>query len=343
MGLFDKNKFKQLVTQRDMTACRPIVLLVDDEPANLRVMESALGEGYEVLRASDGLQAWDVLQNLSPSKTVACIVSDQRMPGLSGVELCERAFQAGLTAVRMIVTGFIDIDAIVDSINKAEIYKFIIKPFDTNDFRLTVRRAVEAFQMRAELDAYVRDLEHKVELRTAELQRAVTTLQAMSLTDALTGVANRRRFDIALAEEWERSQRSNAGLAVLFVDIDFFKGLNDTLGHAEGDAALKRVAEVLQQSVPRAGDLVARYGGEEFAAIVSGTTVEGAIRVAERICENLRRQGLPNPKGIGDIVTVSVGVAMRDGRESPDALMTAADEALYQAKDAGRDRVSAAR
>jgi diguanylate cyclase (GGDEF)-like protein len=339
MSLFDKNKLKALTEQHPPAADRPCVMLVDDEDANLRIMSAALGEKYRILRAGTGDEAWQVLQELQSRTAVACIISDQRMPGLSGVELCERACQAGLTAVRMIVTGYVDIDAIVDSINKAEIYKFIVKPFDTSDFRLTVQRAVEAFEMRAELDAYVKELEQKVDARTAELQQAVRTLEAMSLTDALTGVANRRRFDLALDEEWRRSERLGTDLAALFIDIDFFKGLNDTLGHAQGDICLAQVAEALREALPRTGDLLARYGGEEFAAIVVGSSFENVVAIAERMRQGVKAMALSNPKGLGSIVTISIGVASRHGRVSADEMMTAADAALYQAKKSGRDRV----
>jgi diguanylate cyclase (GGDEF)-like protein len=343
MGLFDKAKLKDLTTPTVPPDQRTCVLLVDDEAANLRVMAAALGDNYEILRANTGDEAWQILQDLPPSKTIACIVSDQRMPGLSGVELCERAFLAGFTAVRMIVTGYVDIDAIVDSINRAEIYKFIVKPFDTNDFRLTVQRAIESFQMRAELDSYVRELEKKVEQRTAELQAAANALEAISLTDALTGIANRRRFDRALQDEWKRAERSDSTLYALFIDIDLFKGLNDQFGHAQGDQCLAQVAQALAEALPRTGDLLARYGGEEFAALVVGSSLEGAQAIAERMRASVRAKGLVNPGGVDGLVTISVGVAASTGKSSADQMMTAADEALYAAKNAGRDRVHTAK
>jgi diguanylate cyclase (GGDEF)-like protein len=197
--------------------------------------------------------------------------------------------------------------------------------------------------MRAELDSYVRELEKKVEQRTAELQAAANALEAISLTDALTGIANRRRFDRALQDEWKRAERSDSTLYALFIDIDLFKGLNDQFGHAQGDQCLAQVAQALAEALPRTGDLLARYGGEEFAALVVGSSLEGAQAIAERMRASVRAKGLVNPGGVDGLVTISVGVAASTGKSSADQMMTAADEALYAAKNAGRDRVHTAK
>jgi two-component system, sensor histidine kinase ChiS len=166
MPLFSSEKLKEIKAREMPAIGRPRVLLVDDEPANLRMMAALLEREFELLEAPDGQAAWELIQSFSESESLACIVSDQRMPRLTGVELFERVHPVMPRVVRIIVTGFVDVDAIIDSINKAEIYKFIVKPFDANDFKLTVKRAIEAYEMQRRLDAYHRELEaHNIAFR----------------------------------------------------------------------------------------------------------------------------------------------------------------------------------
>ena len=159
MPLFSAEKLKEIKAREAPAVDRPRVLLVDDEPANLRMMAALLEREFELLEAPDGQAAWELIEGLAETESLACIVSDQRMPRLTGVELFERVHPVLPRVVRIIVTGFVDVDAIIDSINKAEIYKFIVKPFDANDFKLTVRRAIEAHQMQRRLDTHHRELE----------------------------------------------------------------------------------------------------------------------------------------------------------------------------------------
>ncbi len=167
-------------------------------------------------------------------------------------------------------------------------------------------------------------------------------LTALALTDALTGLANRRLFDEALASEWSRARRGDASLALLMVDIDRFKQLNDTLGHPAGDRCLREVGRTLAGCVKRKGDVVARYGGEEFAIVLPNTSREDALRVAEWMRKKIARKGL-RASGAGGTVTVSIGVGCVDGPHGDDAtlLIAAADSALYEAKRSGRNRVVA--
>ncbi|MFB2706356.1 sensor domain-containing diguanylate cyclase [Marinobacter shengliensis] len=186
-------------------------------------------------------------------------------------------------------------------------------------------------------------LEARVRERTEELERANEQLKAISLTDGLTHVANRRRFDEKLEIEWGRALRHEHELSLLLLDIDHFKRVNDELGHLTGDDCLVALAGILQAEVQRAGDLVARYGGEEFAILLPTTDSEGALLVAERIRKAVagtpmvtREQDAPVP------LTISVGVATMlpaRGVSSPE-LVRRADEALYAAKDNGRNRVA---
>ena len=169
MALFNMKRLDNLDAAPGRPDVRPTILIVDDEAANRQVMTALLSPNYKLLVAVDGQDALDIIEQLEDKNSLACVISDQRMPRLTGIQLFEKLRLTLPQAIRIIVTGFIDIDAIVNSINRAEIYKFIIKPFDAQDFILTVKRAVEAFDLRQKLDAYHSNLEAQIVLRTAEL------------------------------------------------------------------------------------------------------------------------------------------------------------------------------
>ncbi|MFM0642695.1 diguanylate cyclase [Paraburkholderia bryophila] len=173
--------------------------------------------------------------------------------------------------------------------------------------------------------------------------RAEAALQRVAATDALTGLSNRRAFDHRLAQEWRRAQREQTPLALLFIDIDHFKRFNDTYGHATGDEVLTVVAERIVSGTRRALDLAARYGGEEFAVVLPNTSLDGALKVAEKIRKRVESAGLANKDTPGGHVTISVGCAACQPPEggSAAALLAAADAQLYAAKAAGRNRVMA--
>lgn len=184
-------------------------------------------------------------------------------------------------------------------------------------------------------------LEQRVEERTSELQVLNQKLAALSMTDGLTGIANRRRFDEVLASEWQRAQRGGQPLTLAMLDVDWFKAYNDHLGHLAGDECLRAIAHVLSESVGRPGDLVARYGGEEFAFLAPATGDAGVVEIAHKIQGALRQLALPHPGSPLGLVTVSIGVAaMVPGpHDGPDMLVRRSDEALYRAKAEGRNRI----
>ncbi len=167
-------------------------------------------------------------------------------------------------------------------------------------------------------------------------------LQAQSAFDALTGIANRRRFDEFLEHEWHSAGRTGAPLALILVDVDHFKAFNDHYGHGAGDECLSAVGAVLERGLRRKIDLAARYGGEEFACVLPGTDVPGACAVAERLRRDVERLQVPHEHSpTAPCVTISLGVAAaRAGAQSGTAeLLASADERLYGAKHAGRNRV----
>lgn len=181
---------------------------------------------------------------------------------------------------------------------------------------------------------------------TLESARRTGWLEARLLAelaerDGLTGIYNRRRLDAHLQGVWQQAVREQRPVALLMIDLDFFKAYNDRYGHQAGDEILKQVARVLARTARRPLDLVARYGGEEFAVVLYDTTRPYATTLAERIIESVRSLGIPHAaSGCAPVVTVSVGVAFvqpTPGR-SPEGLVQLADEALYAAKNAGRNR-----
>ena len=167
-------------------------------------------------------------------------------------------------------------------------------------------------------------------------------LSEQATLDELTGINNRRSFNAILSSEWNRAQRAHYSLSLVMCDIDFFKQYNDALGHQAGDECLRLVAEVMQSILQRPVDTVARYGGEEFVFIFPFTDAQGAVKVMNRFFDKLRLKKIIHPKSeVSDYLTVSAGVAslIPDSKHSIEALISAADDALYRAKAGGRNRI----
>lgn len=196
-------------------------------------------------------------------------------------------------------------------------------------------------QMAAQLQESYGTLEKKVADRTRELEELNGKLATLTITDALTGIANRRRFDEVLASEWQRASRSGQPLTLGLFDIDWFKPYNDYYGHQAGDECLRQVARVLTLTIGRTSDLVARYGGEEFVFISPDMDTTAALAMARKLCATLRAQALPHAESSFGIVTISVGIAVAvpDANNSVEELIKAADQAMYQAKAQGRNQV----
>lgn len=174
----------------------------------------------------------------------------------------------------------------------------------------------------------------------ADLKVANAELAQLAVTDALTGLYNRRYFDDAFDREWRRARRTGLPLSMLIVDADQFKRYNDWYGHQAGDGVLKAVADCIRRQCGRAGDAGCRIGGEEFGLLLPETRADGALEVAERIRRSVQALAIPHIDGASQIVTVSVGVATVVGRtDTPAALFGRADAALYGAKENGRNRV----
>jgi diguanylate cyclase (GGDEF)-like protein len=199
------------------------------------------------------------------------------------------------------------------------------------------------FRMRTHsLHARHDEMERLVAHHTEELRLANEHLSRLSFVDSLTGLANRRRFDEALEQEWRRASRSQTPLALVMADIDGFKLYNDTLGHPAGDRCLATVADVFFQSAGRAGDIAARYGGEEFVVLMPAADHAAALAFAEGLRITCEARAIAHPASpVAPVVTISLGVASCiPGEElSPAFLVAQADAALYRAKQEGRNRV----
>jgi diguanylate cyclase (GGDEF)-like protein/PAS domain S-box-containing protein len=191
-------------------------------------------------------------------------------------------------------------------------------------------------RIKAQRDEMIEILEERVRERTAELEK-------LSMTDALTDVANRRRLDEQMVLEWDRAVRTNKPISIVIIDIDHFKEMNDTLGHGPADRALIEFAAELKRIARRPADLVARYGGDEFVLVLAETGPEGAMVIAQQIQMAVDRLELPNPGSpISNRMTISQGVATAwpAKKGSSSDLMLHADKALYTAKQAGKNRFS---
>ncbi len=181
----------------------------------------------------------------------------------------------------------------------------------------------------------------RTEDRLLQLQRE---LEDLSFKDGLTGLLNRRRFDVLVDTEWRAARRTRTPLSLVMIDIDFFKQYNDHYGHVRGDDCLKRVASALKAGASRPRDFVARYGGEEFVLVLPETDADGAERVVARCREAVAREAISHERSsVGSFVTVSVGAGtiVPGGEDSLLAFVDSVDRCLYRAKQSGRNRVFA--
>jgi len=335
------------------------IICVDDEEGILTALRQQLGARFgdecqiEVAQsAHDALELVDELRR--DGEPLAGMIADQIMPGMKGVELLEEVHKRSPGTTKILLTGQAGLDAVVAAINRAGLNRYIPKPWDEPDLRLTVENLLRTFRLHRENEFLVDDLkrknveleaakislEEKVRARTQQLEEANTRLNRLAVTDGLTGLYNHRYLQEQLHVAVERSLRSSVPLAMLMIDVDHFKKYNDRSGHPAGDEALRSVARVIAED-RRTVDVVARYGGEEFAVILDGVGRDGAAEVAEKIRTRVSATAIPHAdeQPLGKM-TVSIGVAAcPDDAQTAEALLEAADVALYRAKKSGRDTV----
>jgi diguanylate cyclase (GGDEF)-like protein len=208
---------------------------------------------------------------------------------------------------------------------------------------LTLKSLVSVMsQQRDDLEIILETLMDHGDVLDAQWQQKVSQANLLATSDGLTQIANRRRFDEYLEEQWLRMARGQAPLSILLCDIDFFKQYNDAYGHPAGDACLKQVVQALSSAIYRSPDLLARYGGEEFAAILPQTDREQALKVAQRMQAAIAYLQIPHSGStINPYVTVSIGIAsvIPSEQRSASVLLNEADRQLYYAKHQGRNQI----
>jgi len=292
------------------------ILVVDDAMENIQILHAALRDEHEVLFAMDGAKALEMAQQHQPD----LILLDAIMPGMDGYAVCaELRASPKLRDIPIIFVTALSQPEDETRALEAGAADFISKPFNVAVVRARVRTQLT-------------------------VKRQADAMRELTLTDSLTGVANRRHFNDTMDNEWRRCGRLILPLSVVMIDIDHFKLYNDNYGHQMGDACLKQVAAAMKRCASRPQDLLARYGGEEFILLLPQEGLDGAEVIAQRILDEVRRLALPHFKSpTASHITVSMGLASvvpPDGSE-PGSLIRSADALLYRAKNNGRNRYCA--
>jgi diguanylate cyclase (GGDEF)-like protein len=300
-----------------MEPTRHTILLVDDAAANLEAMNAVLGQDYDLIFATTGPEAIDLAREQLPD----LILLDVMLPGMNGYQVCRKLKDDDRTrGIPVIFITSMDHEEDEAAGLDAGAIDYLAKPIRASIVKARVRNHLE-------------------------LKRARDLLEGLSITDTLTGLANRRQFDAVLEAETRRAIRGMNHVGLLMCDLDRFKAYNDYYGHPAGDWCLAEVGKVFRDVFRRAGDLAARYGGEEFAVILPGATPPDAWMMGEKIRQAVEARRLPHQRGgAGPWVTMSVGAAsmLVTAESSTQWLLQRADVALYASKKAGRNRVTCA-
>lgn len=303
-----------LTNNQEFLSRRPNILIVDDQVITIQTLTQIFADDHEVFMATSGQKALEFCMKTPPD----LILLDIMMPDMDGLEVCARLKQDELTADIPVLFVTSQNDSAEESrALMAGGIDFISKPVNPDVVRARVKTHI-----------------------TLKLQHDL--LKELVFTDPLTGLPNRRSFDNSFDKEWRHCQRYGKPLAILMIDIDFFKQYNDHYGHQHGDICLAAVAACLDASFRRPHDVVARYGGEEFICLMSECELDAAVSKAETLLHAIMEQEIPHiTSRVCEMITLSIGVAATVPGNSQDqaTLITAADKKLYAAKQAGRNRV----
>ena len=305
------------------------ILIIDDEADNLKALERTLTTVAQVHSAASGKEGLEILKK----ETVSLIICDQRMPEMTGIEFFKAIKDSHPHIIRIILTGYTDAQDLIEAINEVGLYRYITKPWDNQELKLVIQRALEHFKATTHNKKLLEELKNVNEGLEKTVQERTQKLKELSITDELTQVGNLRSFWQMLKTEMERSSRYKHLLSLLMIDVDHFKKYNDEFGHTIGDKILKMIAQTLKKNI-RNTDFLARYGGEEFVVILPETSQKQAQELAER----LRKAVAKKKKKL----TISVGVTCfteKSKIKNSKKLVIQADKALYQAKRKGRNRV----
>ncbi len=291
------------------------ILVVDDQPEMVGYLKEILDPQYRVYTARSGKDALEIAQRERPD----LILLDIIMPEMDGHEVCKNLKKMSETSQIPII--FLTALNTSDEEEKGLVCgaaDYISKPISPGIVNLRVRNHLQ--------------LKYQIEL-----------LERISMTDALTGLANRRALDLLLEREVHTAVRRNESITLMMVDVDHFKNYNDYYGHPAGDECLKQIASTLSDCVQRTVDVVARYGGEEFALVLPDTDAEGAQFIGNLILQEIEALQIPHASsGVSPHVSVSVGSAtvIANATLSPLRLIKIADDMLYASKDQGRKRIN---
>ncbi|MBK8167604.1 MAG: diguanylate cyclase [bacterium] len=308
------------------------ILIATDSAIEMTVLTRKLTQlGHRITCATDGRQALEMALKTAPQ----LILSDWMLPKLDGLELCRMLRSSPQTqGVYYIINTSNDTGAELVEGFEAGINDYVVKPLNHRILAARLRGASQVIRLR---EQSLRDRE-EMRRQLSHINKLNRKLESLAMEDQLTGLPNRRAGLEFLDETWSRATRTGESMLVMLLDIDHFKKVNDTWGHDAGDVVLQRTATAMRGAV-RDYDKVSRYGGEEFLVVCPGADVQFAHDIGNRIRESVEKNRIESAVFTGS-VTISIGVSVRGPEhQSTRELLREADEALYAAKDAGRNKV----
>ncbi|MBN3868951.1 PleD family two-component system response regulator [Nostoc sp. JL33] len=324
---------------------QPLILVADDDKITRVLLRKVMQEeNYRVVEVNDGKQCLDAYETIKPD----IVLLDAVMPVMDGFTCCEHLRQIAKNNLISAVTTF-DTDSPLNNTVISQMWErtpiLMITSLDDEEsvnhaFKVGASDYVTKPINFAVLRHRLRELVRQAQ-RNKLLETAYQDLQHLANVDGLTELANRRRFDDYLKNQWIDLIQKESPLSMILCDIDFFKFYNDKYGHPAGDICLQKVGALLSLKAQKHQDLVARYGGEEFAVIMPYTPASGAVHVAAAIQAGIKDlQIVHDGSFVSQYLTLSMGIAtiVPTWESSPSDLILLADKALYQAKDKGRDR-----
>jgi diguanylate cyclase (GGDEF)-like protein len=328
------------------------LLIVDDDPLLLDNLALFFEPHNQVLTARSGRDALALLD----SHSVGVILSDHLMPEMSGIELFQQVLEQKHEGQRIMMTGQAQKTDVIVALNTCKLFYFVVKPFDFHTLGHIVSQAFEAYGLKQQnllyqkkLEQLNQTLEQKVRERTLELEEKLHQiallnhqLEELATHDPGTALYNRRFFFEHFPRDIARANRSGAHTALMMVDLDHFKTVNDRFGHLTGDKVLWRVAQILQQRC-RNTDLLARFGGEEFLISLSVMEISNAVQMAKRLQREIGQFQFQFPGMPSFSVTATIGLVLVPPEVAAtletDVLIETADLALYEGKRNGRNQV----
>jgi diguanylate cyclase (GGDEF)-like protein len=309
------------------------ILVVDDEPSISQLVETVLAsDGHHVDVAHSGEEALEVFEK----GNYALVISDVVMPGMSGIDLLKTIKQINADTQVIIMTSHTELNTAIEAL-RSSAYDYLKKPFDDiSDISRVIQRAEE------KIDLIQRNklLLEELKLKNEEAVRMNEILRELAIQDGLTGLFNQRHFLELLGSEVERSKRYKHLFSLLFMAIDHFMKINDSLGHPAGDRALRGIAEILKKNT-RKSNVVARYGFGTFAMIMPEISREEAVFFAERMRKLVAEHSFNGQEILpGGVITVSIGIATfpYDGIDRK-SLVDQAGQALTEAQTSGKNKV----